>query len=356
VLRVRYHLDDFGLASDDIPLKALYVPEDPDADRDAQLISCPHDDGSWPWMLIAKEFARALYPGEAPGPLASSLYVALSAPSLDAAHTALDDAGWPRLEHVDVAPVEGGPTAGFGDDIQPQQALDDSADAPDAIDQPKDAGTVAGTRPTDTARNRANGARPTAGHDPHGERGATAGSLDGRTGQGRGDDYSLPSPRRSPDDTAMPRGRLRSYVVIDASDRANRTAADRSPVDRAGIRRVVEAEYAAGRHPEVMAHNNPGFDVASRDDTGQVERHIEVKSTAGAWNDMGVGLSRTQFDFAQQHPDTFWLYVVEHALDDARARVVRIANPARRVEEFRFDGGWAAVSEDAGTDPALGQV
>ena len=71
--------------------------------HETQLISCPQDDGTWPWMLIAKEFARALYPGESPGPLASSLYVALSAPSLDAAHNALDDAGWPRVDHVEVA-------------------------------------------------------------------------------------------------------------------------------------------------------------------------------------------------------------------------------------------------------------
>ncbi|MEV4542279.1 protein NO VEIN domain-containing protein [Micromonospora echinaurantiaca] len=361
VLRVRYHLRDFGLASDDTRLKALYVPADPDADREAQLISCPHDDG-WPWMLIAKEFARALYPGETPGPLASSLYVALSALSLDAAHTALDDAGWPRLEHVDVTPAEAGPTAGFGNDIpagephdsEAQHTPDTAADVTDAVDQPNDTSTTPGTQPAGTARTRATGARPIAGNDPQGVRGATADGSDGRIGSRRGVAYSPPSPRRSPEDAEMPRGRrgrLRSYVMVDDSDRANRKAVDRSPIDRAGIGRVVAAEREAGRHPEVMAHNNPGFDVTSRDDTGQVLRHVEVKSTSGEWNDMGVALSRRQFDFAQQHPDTFWLYVVEHALDDAQARILRIANPATRAEEFRFDGGWAAVSEDAGSDP-----
>jgi hypothetical protein len=363
VLRVRYHLRDFGLASGDIPLKALYVPADLDADREAQLISCPHGDG-WPWMLIAKEFARALYPGETPGPLASSLYVALSAPSLDAAHSALDDAGWPRLEHVDVIPAGSGPTAGFGDDTpagephdsQPQHTPDESPDATNTIDQSLDAGSMADPRTAGTARTRATEARPIAGHDPHAARSGTAsaGRSAGQAGPGGSDGYSAPSSRRSPEDAATRRGRrgrLRSYVMVDDSDRANRTAVDRSPIDRAGIGRVVAAEREAGRHPEVMAHNNPGFDVTSRDDTGQVLRHIEVKSTAGGWNDMGVALSRRQFDFAQQHPDTFWLYVVEHALDDAQARVVRIANPVARAEEFRFDGGWAAVSEDAGSDP-----
>jgi hypothetical protein len=81
-----------------------------------------------------------------------------------------------------------------------------------------------------------------------------------------------------------------------------RKPADTSPVDRAGVQRVVDAERAAGRHPEVMPHENPSFDVISRDDSGEVLRYIEVKSTRGAWDDMGVGLSRTQFDFAQQNP------------------------------------------------------
>ena len=72
VLHVRYRLPVFSLTSDEVSLKALYVPAER-ADRlEDQLISCPHD-GRWPWMLIAKELARALYPGELPGPLASSL-------------------------------------------------------------------------------------------------------------------------------------------------------------------------------------------------------------------------------------------------------------------------------------------
>lgn len=65
---------------------------------------------------------------------------------------------------------------------------------------------------------------------------------------------------------------------------------------------------------------------------------------------MGVGLSHTQFEFAQRHRGTFWLYVVEYALDDKQGRVLRIADPAGRAEEFRFDDGWSAVSEGAEPD------
>lgn len=137
--------------------------------------------------------------------------------------------------------------------------------------------------------------------------------------------------------------------MVGDSEETERTPVDHSPVDQAGVRRVVEVERAAGRHPEVMPHENPGFDVISRDGTGRILRHIEVKSTASGWDDMGVGLTRTQFDFAQQNRETFWLYVVEHALDDNDARVMRIADPIGRADEFRFDDGWSVVSEDVDT-------
>ncbi len=113
VLRVRYRLPVFGLISHEVSLHALYIRAERADRQEDQLICCPQDDGTWPWMLIAKEFARALYPGESPGPLASSLYVALSAPSLDAAHKALDDAGWPQVEHVEVASPDAGARGGL---------------------------------------------------------------------------------------------------------------------------------------------------------------------------------------------------------------------------------------------------
>lgn len=357
-LRIRYHLPDFGLTSAGASLKALYVPADPQDSGAARLISCPQDDGSWPWMLIAKEFARALYPGETPGPLASSLYVALNAISLDAAHGALDDAGWPRLEHVEIAPADAGPGAGFVDDDpgagqpepgQPGNAEGTPADTagtarshaglPPAPD-PQSPETVSSQATDSTTGTSGERSRGPGGPDRHQR------DLPGEAGAGH------PAPPRQPAEHTSrraPHGRLRSYVSASNDDGPGRSPADTSPVDQAGIQRVVDAERAAGRHPEVMPHHNPGFDIISRDGSGQVLRHIEVKSTSGAWDDMGVGLSRTQFDFARQNPGTFWLYVVEHALDDGQARVLRIADPAGRAEEFRFDNGWAPLSDDGHT-------
>ena len=364
-LRVRYHLPDFRLSSAETSLNALYVPADLLENRAAQLICCPAD-GTWPWMLIAKEFARALHPGETPGPLASSLYVALSSPSIDVAHTALDDAGWPRLEHVDIAPPTTTSGAGFVD-YDPVTDQPDRGQPGGTGEATSDAGVPAQPGPGAPAAGDAQSARPTDDDAGHSSSGAGSESTpgiggpgqrpNGQPGQARG---GTPAASESADRVRhrVPHGRLRSYVVTgkdesDASDdgeRPGQAPADTSPVDQAGIRRVVAHERAEGRHPEVMPHENPGYDIIARDGTGRILRHIEVKSISGIWDDMGVGLSRTQFDFALQHRDTFWLYVVEYALDDKRARVLRIADPAGRAEEFRFDDGWSAVSEDAEAD------
>lgn len=361
-LRVRYHLPDFRLSSAETSLNALYVPADLLENRAAQLISCPAD-GAWPWMLIAKEFARALYPGETPGPLASSLYVALSALSLDAAHRALDDAGWPRLEHVDIAAPATTSGAGFMD-------YDPVTDKPDrgvpsaTGEATSDLGVLSQPGPGAPAVGDAHSAGPADDKAGRGSSGAGSESTPGTGGPGQRPNGQPGQPRggtpaaSEPADRVrhrVPHGRLRSYVVTgkdesDASDddeRRGQAPADTLPVDQAGVRRVVDHERAEGRHPEGMPHENPGYDIIARDGTGRILRHIEVKSIGGIWGDMGVGLSRRQFDFALQHRDTFWLYVVEYALDDERARVLRIADPAGRAEEFRFDDGWSAVSEGA---------
>ena len=355
-LRVRYRLAIFGVTSAETSLKALYVPADRHDDHEALLISCPQDDGSWPWMLIAKELARALYPGESPGPLAASLYVALNAPSLHAAHRALDDAGWPEVEHIEVIPHEDGPGAGLGGE-------DSDTAWPD---HPRDDDDVtAGTGPNNTEGTQTADARPadkSADLTTHAHRDGSGsydslnqpaiGNPDDPREETHSDGSASHSPRRPWTEGDFPpanRGRLRSYVMPGDSEESERTPVDHSPVDQAGIRRVMEVERAAGRYPEEMAHENPGFDIISRDDAGRVLRHIEVKSTASGWDEMGVGLTKTQFEFAQQHRETFWLYVVDHALDDSRARVIRIGDPAGRANEFRFDDGWSAASENPAT-------
>jgi hypothetical protein len=74
-------------------------------------------------------------------------------------------------------------------------------------------------------------------------------------------------------------------------------------------------------------------------------RRIEVKSTAAEWSIMGMMLSQRQIDQARADGDLFWLYVVEFAEDDEKARVYRVQDPASRISYFGFDGDWKVVAE-----------
>ena len=53
-------------------------------------------------------------------------------------------------------------------------------------------------------------------------------------------------------------------------------AKDTAEVDQRAIAKVMAAEYALGRTPEEMPHNNPGFDIRSVAQDGTVVK-IEVK-------------------------------------------------------------------------------
>jgi hypothetical protein len=77
------------------------------------------------------------------------------------------------------------------------------------------------------------------------------------------------------------------------------------------------------------------------------QRLIEVKGLEGEWNARGVKLSSTQFATAQSNLADYWLYVVEHALNPAKQRIVAIQNPFQKVQEYWFDDGWRGVAEDA---------
>jgi hypothetical protein len=112
----------------------------------------------------------------------------------------------------------------------------------------------------------------------------------------------------------------------------------------------MEYEKERGRHPHEMPINNPGYDVASKNDAGETARYIEVKSMSGKWGAVGAALSDTQFEHATKHGDRFWLYVVEYAEQD-NYRIYRIRDPARRVDQFIYDDGWEALAEDDATAP-----
>lgn len=115
----------------------------------------------------------------------------------------------------------------------------------------------------------------------------------------------------------------------------------RMQIERRAIDLIIGLEPALRRTPE----GNPGFDLFEADSGGRQTRWVEVKSMTGTLEDRPVGLSHTQFNYAREKGDAFWLYVVERATDPAQARVLRIQNPVGHARTFTFDQGWAAISE-----------
>lgn len=116
-------------------------------------------------------------------------------------------------------------------------------------------------------------------------------------------------------------------------------------VDIAAIRAALKYEKKHGRSPEEQPHGNPGYDIISTASDGQ-RRLIEVKGLEGDWTERGIKLSHVQYGMAEQHPDEYWVYVVENARDLDRQRVSALANPFLKVEEYWFDHNWRDIIEE----------
>ena len=175
------------------------------------------------------------------------------------------------------------------------------------------------------------------------EAGGASASARGQGGAGSDKRYHVLS-----ETSQRRRGRLRTYArpaSDGASGDATAAAQRNSAIDRAGMQLVLQHERDAGRYPEEMPRESPGYDIVSRNSAGEVLRYIEVKSIASLWDSQGVGLSATQFNTAHLHQERYWLYVVERA-EGPDARIYRIQDPARRVDQFLYDDGWRDLAED----------
>lgn len=111
-------------------------------------------------------------------------------------------------------------------------------------------------------------------------------------------------------------------------------------IEDQAIALIISLEPGLKRTPE----GNPGFDLFEVNGSGQRVRWVEVKSMTGTLENRPVGLSHTQFDYARAKGDAFWLYVVEHATDLEKARVLRIQNPVAHARTFTFDHGWSQIA------------
>lgn len=114
----------------------------------------------------------------------------------------------------------------------------------------------------------------------------------------------------------------------------------RMQIEGSAIELIIGLEPALRHTPE----GNPGFDLFELDSDGRQIRWVEVKAMTGTLEDRPVGLSHTQFDHSREKGKAYWLYIVEYATDPARARVLKIQNPAGLARTFTFDRGWSQIA------------
>lgn len=105
-------------------------------------------------------------------------------------------------------------------------------------------------------------------------------------------------------------------------------------VDRAAVAAVLAQERALGRRPREMAHNNPGYDVLSRDPITDELVFIAVKGRAVGGDTVTV--SKNHVLTALNKPEAFILALVAVAADDS-TDLRYLASPFRGDQDTLFD-------------------
>ncbi|KRA84092.1 hypothetical protein ASD76_08860 [Altererythrobacter sp. Root672] len=192
--------------------------------------------------------------------------------------------------------------------------------------------------------------------------GNSSGSGSGNPGSGGNGGGAGTSGSASPPDGQTRRSRLLAYVVSTEAATQNgdgsndRARAEAAKIDIAAIEAALKYERHARRLPVEQLHSNPGFDIRSAHEDGAGTRLIEVKGLASAWNERGIKLTGVQYEMAREHPEQFWIYVVENACDLETQKVHAIANPFSKVAEYWFDHGWSGMAEETGGPRQLNLV
>ena len=219
----------------------------------------------------------------------------------------------------------------YGDDMPdiPPGTLD--PDGGDAVGTGAARGGGQGSPGTGTSRGdgRGNGGTHdgSGGHDATGDKGSGRGSGQGKRtpGQAGGRPFISYVGTHPDDEGPDPDG-------LDQTERMQ--------IEGYAIDLIIGLEPTLCRTPE----GNPGFDLFETDNRGNQIRWVEVKSMTGSLENRPVGLSHTQFEYAREKGDAYWLYVVEHATGPVPARVLRIQNPVGHTRTFTFDRGWSDIA------------
>ena len=216
------------------------------------------------------------------------------------------------------------------DDVDPVKDAADSLSGSAPGSSPAEDPTVKGTQPWGR-RSRVR-ARPGA-YDEN------AGVQSGRKGDRVTSSGGPGTTRRTaPSDGAR---RFISYVEvgreIGGDDPDGLAHDERMRLEEAAISLILDREREWRR----TGPGQPGFDLF-RDEKGQCS-WCEVKAMKGDLRDRPVTLSRTQFEYAREQRESYWLYVVERAGSED-ARIVRIQDPVGKAKTFTFDKGWLDVA------------
>ncbi|HEY1057856.1 MAG TPA: DUF3883 domain-containing protein [Limnobacter sp.] len=220
---------------------------------------------------------------------------------------------------------------------------DDMPDIPPGTPDP-DGGDGVGTGAggggqgrTGTGTSRGGGQGNGGGHGGSGGH-STSGDNGGGKGGGKGGGQGKRTPGHAGGRAFI--SYVGTHTDDDGPDPDGLDQAERMQIEGSAIDLIIGLEPALCRTPE----GNPGFDLFEADSSGMQIRWVEVKSMTGTLKDRPVGLSHTQFDCAREKGDAYWLYVVERATDPAKARVLKIQNPAGLARTFTFDHGWSQIA------------
>lgn len=113
-------------------------------------------------------------------------------------------------------------------------------------------------------------------------------------------------------------------------------------VQRAAVEQVRTWEQKRGRPVQDAA---PGSTWELVSGEGDQQRKIKVRGLTGPWTARGIALTRAHLDKARQEGSSWWLYVVEHALDPQRVSILSIPNPATNMTEIRIGSDWRTTAE-----------
>ncbi len=225
------------------------------------------------------------------------------------------------------------------------------------VDQSGDDNSVS-PNDNDAPRYKATGGNQTVGRRRPGRRGRHfGGDRGGGGGSGRRGGHRKEEDEddggQGDDSPAVFRPRLRSYVEPGEKDGRSRSGEgqsteERRSIEKAGIRFATDYERQHGRIPETMAPNHEGWDIESYEEdpvSATLKRHIEVKATKSEWDGWGVGLTAPEFEAAKRYGPAFYLYVVEHALDEERRKLYVFRDPVEKVDDYRLDDRWKVVAD-----------